>query len=148
MAQSLAGPLAEVHDATTASGDAALFGFVGLPAKTRAELSRDDVIRAAMGQLVRLFGHQAATPRATLLQDWAMEPFTATEADSAASGHPIAACAPMVTSAWMDRLTLAGSETSTTEPGYLAGAVEASHRVTLAYIKRRAVLPARTTGAG
>lgn len=148
MAQSLAGPLAEVHDATTAFGDAALFGFVGLPVKTRAELSRDGMIRAATGQLARLFGNQAATPRATLLQDWAMEPFTATEADSAASGHPTAIRAPVLNRAWMDRLTLAGSETSTTEPGYLAGAVEASHRVTLAYINRRAVSTARTTGAG
>jgi monoamine oxidase len=77
-----------------------------------------------------------------------MDPFTATEADSAASGHPTAIRAPMVSRAWMDRLTLAGSETSTTEPGYLAGAVEASHRVTLAHIQRRAVSIARTTGAG
>ena len=30
MAQSLVGPLVEIHDATTASGRAALFGFVGV----------------------------------------------------------------------------------------------------------------------
>lgn len=123
MAQSCVGPLAEVHDATTTSGEAALFGFVGLPAKARADLSRNALIRAAMGQLARLFGHQAATPRATLLQDWALDRFTATEADSTASGHPTAIRTPMVTGAWTDRLSLAGIETSTTEPGYLAGAI-------------------------
>ncbi|MFP5405092.1 MAG: amine oxidase, partial [Gammaproteobacteria bacterium] len=30
--------------------------------------------------------------------------------------------------AWADRLSLAGSETSDTEPGYLAGAVQAAER--------------------
>ncbi|TGD42252.1 amine oxidase [Pseudotabrizicola sediminis] len=138
-AQSLAGPLAEVHDATTASGDAALFGFVGLPAAARADLSRDGLICAAIHQLTRLFGHQASARRATFLKDWATDPFTATKADRAASGHPTAIRAPMVTGAWTNLLTFAGSETSTTEPGYLAGAVEASSRMTLAYLKSRSI---------
>ena len=138
-AQSLVGPLAEIHDATTDAGGAALFGFVGLPARTRATLSQDDLIRAAIDQLARLFGPQAAAPRATLLKDWATDRFTATKTDSASSGHPTAATAPWVTGAWTGWLSLAGSETSTTEPGYLAGAVEASGRAARAWITGRAV---------
>jgi monoamine oxidase len=137
MAQSLVGPLAEIHDATTASGRAALFGFVGLPAKARATLSRKVLIRAAVDQLARLFGPQATEPRATLLKDWATDTLTATGTDSHASGHPTATRAPWVTGAWADRLSLAGSETSATEPGYLAGAVEASGRAALAVINGR-----------
>lgn len=139
MAQSLAGPLTEIHDATTASGRAALFGFVGEPAKTRATLPQDAVIRAAIDQLGRLFGPDAEKPRATLLKDWATDPFTSIKEDHAASGHPTAARGLWVTGPWTDRLRLAGSETSTSEPGYLAGAVEASHRVALAFIKSRTI---------
>jgi monoamine oxidase len=138
-AQSLVGPLAEIHDATTEAGAAALFGFVGLPATARATLSQDGLIRAAIDQLARLFGPEAAAPRARLLKDWATDPFTATRADSAASGHPIPAAMPWVTGAWAGRLSLAGSETSTTEPGYLAGAVEASGRAAWAWIRGRAI---------
>lgn len=137
MAQSLVGPLGEIHDATTASGHAALFGFVGVPATARATLSQDVLVSAALNQLARLFGPQAAAPRATLLKDWATDMLTATKADSASSGHPTAPNAPMVTGSWADRLRLSGSETSATEPGYLAGAVEAAQRAALAVIKNR-----------
>jgi monoamine oxidase len=137
MAQSLVGPLAEIHDATTASGRAALFGFVGVPAKVRATVSQEALISAAVEQLARLFGPQAGEPRATLLKDWATDPRTATEADSRASGHPTVTHAPWVTGAWADRLSLVGSETSATEPGYLAGAVEASGRAAFAVINGR-----------
>ncbi len=139
MAQSLVGPLAEVHDASTTSGGAALFGFIGIPAAKRTTLSQDDLIRAAVGQLTRLFGPKAAKPRATLLKDWATDRFTATLTDQASSGHPTAANAPWITGAWADRLDLAGSETSNTEPGYLAGAVESARRAAQAWIRRRLV---------
>lgn len=138
MAQSLVGPLAEIHDATTASGKAALFGFVGLPAAARATLPQDAIIHAVIEQITRLFGPQAAKPQATLLKDWATDRFTATEADSMSSAHPVATRAPMVTGVWTDRLHLAGSETSSTDPGYLAGAVAASHRTVRAMRERRA----------
>lgn len=136
MAQSLVGPLGEIHDATTAGGAAALFGFVAVPAVRRATLSQDALIRAAVDQLTRLFGPEAATPRATLVKDWATDPWTATPADSTASGHPDAPIAPLVTGVWADRLDLAGSESSAHEPGYLAGAEAVSDRVARAVIRR------------
>lgn len=128
-AQSLAGPLAEIHDATTATGGAALFGFVGLPAPQRAALGQAELVRRAVDQLARLFGPEAGAPRATLLKDWAADRATATAADAGASAHPVPARMPWVTGAWAGRLAIAGSEASTTEPGYLAGATEISARV-------------------
>lgn len=137
LAQSRIGPMGEVHDATTASGAAALFGFVGVPAGERAALGEEALKKAAVEQLVRLFGPEAGRPKATLLKDWASDPHTATKADAHASGHPMFSGTPWVTGPWAkdQRLIFAGSETSRTEPGYLAGAVEASARVVAALEK-------------
>ena len=136
-AQSMVGPLAEIHDATTASGRAALFGFVGVAAAQRAALGEAAVVRACVDQLARLFGPAARAPRTTLFKDWAADPLTATAADGVAGGHPIAAPTPWVDGAWQARLALAGSETSPVEPGYLAGAVEAATRAVEATLARR-----------
>ena len=127
-AQSMVGPLGEIHDATTAQGNAALFGFVGISAAQRASLGGEPLIRAAIQQLTRLFGPEAAHPRATLLKDWATDERTSTPADGSASGHLSSVRADWVRGPWAERLVLAGSETSSSEPGYLAGAVEASRR--------------------
>lgn len=125
-AQSMVGPLVEIHDAVTASGKAALFGFVGIPAERRAALGREAIIAASVQQLVLLFGPQASTPRATLFKDWAADPLTATVYDGLAGGHPSPAEGAWVGSKWHDYISLAGSETSPSEPGYLAGAIEAA----------------------
>lgn len=127
-AQSLVGPLGEIHDATTASGKAALFGFSGVPARNRAAIGQHSLTRAVIQQLTRLFGPEAALPHATLVMDWAADPWTATAADSTAGGHPAPWRGEWVTGDWAGRLILAGSETSPENPGYLAGAVEASQR--------------------
>ena len=125
-AQSLVGPLAEIHDASTASGKAALFGFAGVPAAKRAALGEDMLIRAVIQQLTRIFGPEAASARATLIKDWAADPWTTTTADSTPTGHPAALRGKWVTGAWEGRLIFAGSEASPLDPGYLAGAVAAS----------------------
>lgn len=125
-AQSMVGPLAEIHDATTASGQPALFGFVGMSAAQRQAIGRHDIVAASVRQLVTLFGPDAAEPRATLYQDWAADPLTSTEADWTDGAHPVAAGRDWVSGAWRGRVTLAGSETSPAEPGYLAGAVQAA----------------------
>lgn len=127
-AQSMVGPLVEIHDATTASGKAALFGFVGLPAEQREAVGRDAIVEAALQQLTQLFGPRAGTPQATLFKDWASDPLTATPEDRVAGGHPVATRQPWVGGAWQGRISMAGSETSATEPGYLAGAVDAARR--------------------
>jgi monoamine oxidase len=85
-AQSMAGPLVEIHDATTASGRAALFGFLGVPAERRAAVGEGTLAAAAAQQLALLFGPRAASPTATLIKDWAADPLTATHADRFAGG--------------------------------------------------------------
>ncbi|MBB4569312.1 monoamine oxidase [Rhizobium leucaenae] len=127
-AQSMVGPLMEIHDATTASGKAALFGFLGVGADQRAALGEEMLKQACIAQLAKLFGSDALKPRAVLFKDWAADPLTATAADRVSGGHPMSGHSPWVSGAWKGRLWLAGSEISPAEPGYLAGAVIAAGR--------------------
>jgi monoamine oxidase len=135
-AQSLVGPLAEIHDATTASGKAALFGFLGIGADSRASLGDSAVTQACLRQLARLFGPEALTARATMLKDWAADPLTAAADDRAPGGHPEPSTATWVGGVWQHHLSLAASETSATEPGFLAGAVSAAERAVLEVLRR------------
>ncbi|WP_085033296.1 flavin monoamine oxidase family protein [Ensifer aridi] len=135
-AQSMVGPLVEIHDATTASGRAALFGFIGIPADGRAAAGRDAIVSATVQQLAHLFGPEAATPRATLFKDWSDDPMTATADDRQAGGHISPDSRSWVNGKWRDYISLAGSETSLSEPGYLAGAVEAATRTANEIISR------------
>ncbi|BCH26526.1 hypothetical protein MesoLjLb_63110 [Mesorhizobium sp. L-8-3] len=136
-AQSMVGPLVEIHDATTASGKAALFGFVGLSADEREAAGRDAIVAGAVRQLAGLFGPQAGTPRATLFKDWAADPLTATAKDRRTGGHPVPTDQPWVEGVWRDRISMAGSETSRAEPGYLAGALETSEHAVAAIVSGR-----------
>ena len=125
-AQSMIGPMGEIHDATTADGIPALFGFLGIPAADRARLG-PALRQACIDQLTNLFGPAAAHPTATLFKDWATDPFTATEADlQGAPGHPTPARRRWVDGDWTARLAMAGSETATAHPGYLEGAIVAA----------------------
>ncbi|HEX7881218.1 MAG TPA: FAD-dependent oxidoreductase [Afipia sp.] len=135
-AQSMVGPLAEIHDATTASGKAALFGFLGISAEDRLAAGEPAIVAAGVRQLADLFGPEAAQPRATLFKDWAADPLTATNRDQITTGHPIADRRPWVGQEWRDRMVLAGSETSSRDPGYLAGAVDAAERAAAFVITR------------
>jgi len=127
-AQSLVGPLVEIHDATTASGRAGLLGFIGVPADQRLGMGELALVKACVDQLVKLYGPDARHPRATLLKDWAADPYTATGEDRVPRSHPLPSAESWMTGAWRERLSLAGSETSAIEPGYLAGAVAAAER--------------------
>jgi monoamine oxidase len=135
-AQSLAGPLAEIHDATTASGKAALFGFPAIGADARLSMGEAALKRACLDQLSRLFGPEALNARATILKDWAGDPRTATAQDRIGGAHPDAAAEPWITGAWRKRLSLAGSETSLVEPGYMAGALAAAERAVEEILQR------------
>lgn len=127
-AQSMVGPMVEMHDATTASGRPALFGFLGVAAAQRGLLGEVKLTRACLEQLARIFGDEARSPRATLIKDWAADPLTSTAADQASSGHVVPSDAPWVSGPWQQRLAMAGSECSPSEAGYLAGAIIAAKR--------------------
>lgn len=112
------GPLAEIHDASPAEGAAgALFGFAH-PGAARAPGFRD----AALAQLGRLFGPEAATPDAVMLKDWSTDPATATPVDRVPpAGHPAYRALPPA-----GRVILAGSEAAPADGGFLEGALAAA----------------------
>ncbi len=126
-ARSARGPLGEIHDASMPGGSAALFGFFGVPARVRQNIPEDLLRSHCRAQFARLFGPQAATPRAEVIKDWAQDPCTATAADLDAAvhhGQPPAATA--ASGPWHGRLTGIASEWSPQFPGYVAGAIEAA----------------------
>lgn len=126
-ARSTHGPLVEIHDASLRGGGGALFGFFGVPARVRKDIS-DDILRMhCRAQFTRLFGAQAAHPCAELIKDWAQDPYTATAMDMDMLDHHIPA--PAVTAAsgpWHGCLMGIASEWSPQYPGYVAGAIEAA----------------------
>jgi monoamine oxidase len=144
MAQSMVGPLAEIHDATTFSGVAALFGFVGVAADQRAAAGEAMMKRACLDQLGRLFGEPARKARATLLLDWTADPLTATARDRSGGPHPLPQHGAWVSGPWRSYLSLAGSETSANAPGYLAGALDAGQRAAIETLERLAVAGSAT----
>jgi monoamine oxidase len=126
-ARSARGPLGEIHDASIPGGSAALFGFLGVPARMRKGLAEDQLRSLCRAQLARLFGPQAAMPKAEFLKDWALEPYTATLADTESAGqHAMAPRAAAESGPWAGCLVGIASEWSPQFPGYVAGAIEAA----------------------
>lgn len=127
-AHSTVGPMVEMHDASTPDGRGAIFGFIGVPAQVRASVPHKDLLGACRAQLVRLFGPRAGQPMAETIQDWAREPFTATDQDQIASGHASAPSTSVSQGPWQGRLIGIASEWSPEFPGYVAGAIDAAER--------------------
>ncbi len=129
-AQSMVGPLAEVHDASAFGADAALFGFVGVSVAGRRALG-SRLPEGAVAQLVRLFGKQAGSPKAILLKDWAGDPLTAIPEDAKLpGGHPTFGASIGLGPDWQRVLFTAGTEVARSGGGYLEGAlVAADHAV-------------------
>ncbi|MEM5435813.1 flavin monoamine oxidase family protein [Paraburkholderia diazotrophica] len=126
-ARSAVGPLAEIHDASMPGGSAALFGFFGIPARTRKLVPEQKLLLHCRAQLKRMFGVEAGQPKAELLKDWATDPLTATAADfDAAGGHCAVPKATVASGPWHGRLAGIASEWSARFPGYVAGAIDAA----------------------
>ncbi|MEM6382288.1 MAG: NAD(P)/FAD-dependent oxidoreductase [Pseudomonadota bacterium] len=125
-AMSRRGPMVEIHDASPASsGPFALFGFIGVPPKARSD---EQLLRLAIeAQLVRLFGSDAAEPKALYVKDWAFDPLTATDADLAPQyAHPHYGLPSALMGLWDEKLIFAGTEVAPQFGGYLEGALEAA----------------------
>lgn len=129
---SLRGPLAEIHDASTADGSAgALFGFVGVSAEDRRSVGEAALQEAARKQLAALFGPQAATPRALWLANWSEERFTAASADRAPlRAHPSYGRPPALRALDVKGLVFAATELASGSGGLLEGALAAAEEAT------------------
>ena len=124
------GPLREIHDMSGSDGTpAALFGFAQ-PGVDEPAPSRD----AVLAQLEALFGSPAASPLDLWIHDWRDEPFTVAAGslglrDYSTYGHP-AFHRPSLAG----RLHWASTETSTTAPGHIEGALAAAERAAAAVL--------------
>ncbi|MEL7099294.1 MAG: NAD(P)/FAD-dependent oxidoreductase [Pseudomonadota bacterium] len=125
-AMSRRGPMVEIHDASPAEGGPfALFGFIGVPPASRADVAR--LKHAVKEQLVRLFGSEAATPRELFIKDWAYDPLTATAADAQPQySHPAYGLPMALRGLWDGNLIFAGTEVAHHFGGYIEGALEAA----------------------
>ncbi|MGI9219390.1 MAG: flavin monoamine oxidase family protein [Hydrogenophaga sp.] len=141
-ARSAWGPMVEIHDASMPGGHAALFGFLGVPAPARARLGDAELRSLCRAQFARLFGPDAALPVMDVVQDWAQEVFTSTDADVRGGGeHPSAPAAVAADGPWHGHLTGIGSEWSPQFPGYVAGAIEAAEAGVQAWMQGAAQRP-------
>lgn len=127
MAQSQAGPMEEIHDASDSGGSAALFGFIGLSATARQSVDETTLLEQCRLQMVRLFGTQAETPRAHYIKDWAADPLTATHRDhDSRQGHFCKGYSTLIQDVWSTKLFVAGTEASSEHNGYMEGALESA----------------------
>ncbi len=124
-AMSRKGPLVEIHDASPEeSGPYALFGFVGHSAAARQEIGSAALLDRARGQLIELFGPDAAEPLEMVLQDWSGDRLTADERDRRPfEGHPVYGLADRPAGPWEGRLHFISSETAHEHGGLIEGAV-------------------------
>lgn len=121
------GPMVEIHDVSEPdSGKTAIFGFIGVPAKSRWTVSEAVLKNLCQEQLVRLFGQDAAEPEAEYIKDWAADPFTATEFNLLQEvGHAMPEQLP-ARGEWSGEITGIASEWSPQFSGYLAGAIDSA----------------------
>lgn len=120
------GPMVEIHDASPADGGpGALFGFIGVPVAARQDTAA--LRHAVQDQLVRLFGPDAAHPRAVQIKDWALDPLTATAQDHAPLyEHPRYGLPPALRDVWDGTLHFGATETAGQFGGFIEGALEAA----------------------
>ncbi|MEJ8562896.1 NAD(P)/FAD-dependent oxidoreductase [Yoonia sp. GPGPB17] len=126
-ASSRRGPMVEIHDASPRDGAfGALFGFMGIPADIRMRAG-DALQTAAVDQLANLFGPEASTPLATMLEDWSQDPLTATPADAAPpQGHPPYQMPDTLQNMWGGKLLFATTEMAPDNGGLIEGALAAA----------------------
>ncbi|WP_085507322.1 flavin monoamine oxidase family protein [Thalassobacillus devorans] len=127
-ATSWVGPLQEIHDASPERGAGALFGFFGMPAKTRHEMGEEKVLHLVREQLVRLFGPSAQNIRTLLYKDWSRDSDTAVEEDLEPLRDFSRYGQPPAAGVWEKKIIFAGTEANSSYGGHLEGALLAAER--------------------
>lgn len=132
------GPMAEVHDASASpEANAALFGFLGVPAPARQGLGEERLVELCIDQLAALFGEQARNFTATYLKDWAADRCIATQVDIAGPhAHPELDLRPYLAELHRLRCSFASTEAAAEEGGYLEGALAAAEQASYALTSR------------
>ncbi|TQV83834.1 flavin monoamine oxidase family protein [Denitrobaculum tricleocarpae] len=125
------GPAMEIHDASPPEGPGALFGFLGIPAEQRRSIDPEALRSAATAQFERLFGPEAAQPKALFLKDWVEDPLTATADDLAPlTSHPRYGLPPAAQKIWDGQLVFCATEAASRQGGFLEGALVAAEEAT------------------
>jgi monoamine oxidase len=127
-ATSWVGPLQEIHDASPEKGSGALFGFFGMPAKTRRELGEEKVLKLIVDQLVRLYGPSAQNVSAVLYKDWSGDFETAVEEDLEPLRDFPNYGQPQKSGIWEKKILFAGTENSAEYGGHLEGALQSAEQ--------------------
>ncbi|MFG6117814.1 flavin monoamine oxidase family protein [Thalassobacillus sp. B23F22_16] len=127
-ATSWVGPLQEIHDASPETGAGALFGFFGMPAKTRHEMGEGKVLHLVRDQLVRLFGPAAQNVKTILYKDWSRESEMAVEEDMEPLQDFPKYGYPPASGVWEKKIIFAGTEADSRFGGHLEGALLAAER--------------------
>ncbi len=126
------GPFREVHDHSGPGGSAAaLFGFAAAASFDGA--TSEQIGAAFAGQLRRVFGAAAPTPRHVHVLDWSTERWTSPRAPSPRAattgyGHPL------YQRPTAGRIHWASTETSAQHPGHIEGALWAGTRAARAIL--------------
>jgi monoamine oxidase len=119
------GPLAEVHEATPASGSPhALLGFIGINSNARRNLTQEELKKRCLEHLSDLMGPKAAQATSSHVFDWSVEAFTATDADrNSHNHHPTYGVQVPLSDPWQGRVQFIVSETAKENGGLIEGAI-------------------------
>src|SRR5699024_2072324 len=128
----------EFHDHSGPEGSpAAIFGFA--PAEDFAHADSEEIAAAFRGQLVRLFGHEAARPRELHVTDWSRGRYTQPAAAPASARGSFGG--PESQPPVNERLYWATRETAPAFGGHIEGDIQAgrsaAERVERALVNRR-----------
>ena len=121
------GPLTELYDHSSSDGDEyALTGFMN---GAYHQLSRKERESMVITQLKKFYGAKAENHIRYIDQPWKSESLTFETYDEEIIPHQHNGHSVYQKAYWNDRLYLAGSETASSFPGYMDGAVESARRV-------------------
>jgi monoamine oxidase len=132
---SWAGPLQEIHDASSDNEYGALFGFFGIPTKMRQDLGEEQILRLVTDQLIRLFGPSAGNPLALFYKDWGSDQATAVDEDAIPLTTFPEYGLPAGNISWEKSVIFAGTETASGHGGHLEGALQAAERAAAEVMK-------------
>lgn len=119
------GPMREVHDMSGVDGvPGAIFGFV--PARQIGEPTVSEA--AIVEQLVTMFGSAAGLPDAIHICDWRAEPFTSPPGVEHLTDYQMFGHEAFRDASFDGRLYWTSTETASTSPGHIEGALEAAER--------------------